>query len=99
MKTCQEKVFKILTRHKKEIQRYGVRKLSLFGSCVRGEESEASDLDFLVEFERNSFDAYMDLKIFLEDLFNSKIDLVLSDSLKPRLRETILREAVHVPGL
>jgi hypothetical protein len=56
-------------------------------------------LDFLVEFGKNSFDAYMDLKIFLEELFGCKVDLVLADSIKPRLRETILREAVHVPGL
>jgi predicted nucleotidyltransferase len=41
----------------------------------------------------------MDLKIFLEELFKCKVDLVLADSIKPRLRETILKEAVHVPGL
>jgi len=52
-------------------------------------------LDFLVEFKKNSFDAYMDLKIFLEELFECKVDLVLADSIKPRLCETILKEAVH----
>jgi predicted nucleotidyltransferase len=99
MKRSRERILKILQKNQNIVKGYGVRRLSLFGSCARGEESEASDLDFLVEFEKNSFDAYMDLKIFLEDLFGCKIDLVLTDSIKPRLREPILREAVHVPGL
>ena len=99
MKKCREEILKILQKKKKALQSYGVQSLSLFGSCVRGEETEATDLDFVVEFEKNSFDAYMDLKIFLEELFDCKVDLVLADSIKPRLRETILRGAVHVPGL
>jgi len=52
-----------------------------------------------VEFEHKSFDAYMDLKEFLESLFGCPVDLVLADSLKPRLRESILKETVHAPGL
>ena len=99
MRRSRDKILKVLEENQKAIRNFGVRRLGLFGSCARGEESEASDLDFLVEFEKNSFDAYMDLKIFLEELFKCKVDLVLADSIKPRLRETILREAVHVPGL
>ena len=99
MKKCREDILKMLQKKKKALQSYGVQSLSLFGSCVRGEETDVSDLDFVVEFKKNSFDAYMDLKIFLEELFGCKVDLVLADSIKPRLRETILREAVHVPGL
>jgi len=99
MRKKREEVMKILQEKQGVIQNYGVRSLSLFGSFIRREENETSDLDFLVEFEKNSFDAYMDLKIFLEELFGCKVDLVLADSIKPRLRETILKEAVHVPGL
>jgi hypothetical protein len=55
-------------------------------------------LDFVVEFERKSFDAYMDLKFLLEDLFGCSVDLVLKEAIKPRLREAILGEAVHAPG-
>ena len=76
-----------------------MRRLGLFGSIARGEGRAESDLDFLVELERNSFDAYMDLKFFLEDLLDCRVDLVLADTIKPRLREGILKETVHVPGL
>jgi predicted nucleotidyltransferase len=58
-----------------------------------------SDLDFVVEFEEKSFDAYMDLKAFLEQLFDVRVDLVLKDAIKPRLRERILGDALHAPGL
>jgi hypothetical protein len=71
----------------------------LFGSVARGDATSASDLDFVVEFETKSFDAYMDLKAFLEGLLGCSVDLVLTDSIKPRLRATILSEAVHAPGL
>jgi len=77
----------------------GVRKLGLFGSVARGDAREGSDLDFVVEFERKSFDAYMDLKLFLEGLFGCRIDLVLADGIKPRLKPVILDEAVYAQGL
>ena len=81
------------------IRRYGVRSLGLFGSGARGTARQDSDLDFVVEFETKSFDAYMNLKEFLEGLFGRRVDLVLADAIKPRLRATILEEAVHAPGL
>ncbi len=99
MRRTRDKILKVLEENQEAIRNLGVRRLGLFGSCARGEESEASDLDFLVEFKKNSFDAYIDLKIFLEELLKCKVDLVLADSIKPRLRETILKESVHVPGL
>jgi len=99
MKKSREKILKILEENQNTIRSYGVKRLGLFGSCARGECSEASDLDFVVEFDKKSFDLYMDLKAFLEDLFGCQVDLVLADTIKPRLRTTILEEAVHVPGL
>ena len=84
---------------KEDIRRFGVRRLGLFGSAVRGENTGESDLDFLVEFDRKSFDSYMALKNFLETLLGCQVDLVLADTLKPRLRETILNETVYAPGL
>ena len=94
----QNEILKIISEHRDEICRFGVRQLGLFGSAVRGEATQKSDLDFLVEFETKSFDAYMDLKFFLEDLFSCQVDLVITDAIKPRLRESILKEAVHAPG-
>jgi len=99
MPRTQDSILKTLEANRAAIQRYGVRSLGLFGSAARGESHSASDLDFLVELDRKSFDAYMGLKEFLEGLFNSRVDLVLLDTLKPRLRQTILEETVHAAGL
>jgi predicted nucleotidyltransferase len=95
----RDEILKILEQNRNVIRGYGVRRLGLFGSCARGECNEVSDLDFVVEFEKKSFDAYMDLKLFLETLFGCQVDLVISDSIKPRLRSVILGEAIHAPGL
>jgi hypothetical protein len=99
MNAGSQNIFRILRENRAEIRRYGVRRLRLFGSCVHGEDTGQSDLDFLVDLETKSFDAYMDLKAFMEDLFGRPVDLVLADTIKPRLRSTILSEAVNVPGL
>jgi len=95
----RDEILKILEENRNVIRDYGVRRLGLFGSCARGECTEISDLDFVVEFEKKSFDAYMDLKLFLEELFGCQVDLVISDTIKPRLRSLILGEAIHAPGL
>src|SRR4030042_5891103 len=95
----RDEIVKILEQNRNVIRGYGVRRLGLFGSCARGECKEVSDLDFVVEFEKKSFDAYMDLKLLLEELFDCNVDLVISDSIKPRLRSVILGEAIHAPGL
>lgn len=95
----REEVIKALQENQAAIQGFGVRRLGLFGSVARGEGSAASDLDFLVDLTKNTFDAYMDLKFFLEGLFHCSVDLVLSSSVKPALRERILKETVYVPGL
>ena len=92
-------ILRRLEQNAPAIRRYGVRSLGLFGSGARGTTKKNSDLDFVVEFETKSFDAYMDLKAFLEHLFGCPVDLVLQGAIKPRLRETILKEALHAPGL
>ena len=77
----------------------GVRRLSLFGSAVRGEVNEQSDLDFLVEFDRKTFRNYMGLLRLLEGTFGRRVDLVIREALKPALRDAVLREEVDVPGI
>ena len=94
----REEVIKIIGENREAIRRFGVHRLGLFGSYARGESRQASDLDFVVELETKSFDAYMNLKMFLEDIFECPVDLVLVDTIKPRLRSTILKEAVYAPG-
>ncbi len=66
------------------IKKYGVKRIGLFGSYLRNEQEPTSDIDILVEFEKRkiTFDNYMYLKFFLEDLFQSKVDLVMEESIK-----------------
>ena len=99
MNRSREEILTILEQNREIIRGYGARRLGLFGLYARGEATEASDLDFVVELETKSFDAYMNLKEFLEGLFGCRVDLVLADVIKPRLRATILEEVVHAPGL
>ncbi len=99
MVRSRDAILNTLAEHQDKIRSFGVRSLALFGSAAAGTACETSDLDFLVEFKRKSFDNYMDLKAFLEDLFDCRVDLVLKNALKPRLREPILAAAVHAPGL
>jgi uncharacterized protein len=76
----------------------GARKLGLFGSYVRGEQTPDSDIDFVVVLARESFNDYINIKIFLENFFGREVDLVPEDSIKPRLRPYIMSEVVYVEG-
>ena len=95
----REEILKKLEENRETVLSFGVRRLGIFGSYARGEESESSDIDFLVEFEKATFDNYFDLKFFLEDLFQCQVDLVIADVIKPRIRPLILEEVVYAPGL
>jgi hypothetical protein len=99
MKRTKIEVLHTLQENRDRIRTFGVRRLALFGSVTRNEQTEASDLDFLVEFDRKTFDGYMGLKEFLEGLFGCPVDLVVREAVKPRLREAILASAVYAPGL
>ena len=81
------------------LRTFGVRRLALFGSASRGEDGAGSDLDFLVEFDRKTFRNYMGLLRLLEGTFDRRVDLVIREALKPALRESVLAEALDVPGL
>jgi uncharacterized protein len=97
--TSRDEILRILERNREAIRGFGVQSLALFGSAARNESGAGSDLDFLVVFDQSSFDAYMDLKTFLEMLFGRRVDLVTERALKPRLRDAVLAEAVHASGL
>jgi len=86
-----------LRAHQEEISRFGVRSLSLFGSVARDEAGSESDVDVLVEFEEPlTFARYMDLKLYLEDLFGTRVDLVDERALKPRARPRVERDLIRV---
>jgi hypothetical protein len=77
---------------------FGVKKAGISGSFVKGEQKNSSDIDVLIEFEesKETFNNYMNLKFYLEDTFGRKVDLVVTDTIKPLIKEDILREAVYV---
>ncbi|MDM7935025.1 MAG: nucleotidyltransferase family protein [Methanothrix sp.] len=88
----------IIKKHKKELnERYGVREIGIFGSFVRGEEKEDSDVDLLVEFERPiGLFKFLELEEHLSSLIGRKVDLVSKKALKPHIGRHILDEAVTV---
>lgn len=81
------------------LKKYGVKKAGIFGSVARGEESEKSDIDILVELpdEATLLDL-AGLKIELEELFGKKVDVLTYDSIYPPLKEPILSEEVAILG-
>ena len=83
------------------IRQYGVKRIGLFGSFDRKDEGPESDIDILVEFEpgEKTFDNYMDLKFFLEGLFERDVDLVIAEAVKAELREHILGSVRYASGL
>ena len=93
-----EKILKILKEHERELkEKYGVKSLGIFGSYVREEQKQTSDLDVLVEFEKPvDFFEFLELEEYLEKLLGVKVDLVLKKTLKPGIAKTVLKEVVYV---
>jgi predicted nucleotidyltransferase len=88
-----------IRRHRTHLASLGVKSVSLFGSVARGEERLDSDIDLLVEFEgRPTFDRFMDTKFYLEQLLGRKVDLVLPQAIKPRMKPHVMQDLVHVTG-
>jgi uncharacterized protein len=93
----RETVIEAVRSHAKDLARFDVRSLFLFGSVARDEAREESDIDVLVSFAgATTFDHYMGLKFFLEDLLGRRVDLVTDRALRQELRSRIEREAIHV---
>lgn len=88
-------ILETLRQHRGELAGFGVRRIGLFGSYVRGEATPESDMDILVEMEDRTFRSYTRLWSFLESIFDCEVDLVLSDTLKLRLRPYILGEVQY----
>jgi len=91
-------VLALLREHEPEIKkRFGVETIGIFGSFVRGEERPDSDVDVLVTFRKGeeTFNNYMGCKFYLEDLLGRKVDLVMKDAVKKRLKPYILGEVVY----
>lgn len=101
MLTVQTKgdLLKALAADHARIRGFGVKRLGLFGSFVRGSPALESDVDLLVEFEdgQKTFDNFMQLSFFLEELLSRRVELVTRDALSPHIGPQILREVEYVP--
>ncbi len=95
----KEHIKQSLVDNRETLRKYGVKRIGLFGSYVRGTATAKSDIDFIVELERLTFRDYMGLALFLEDLFKRDVDLVTVTSIKPRLKPYIEKEIEYVPNL
>lgn len=88
-------ILNVLKSHKKEIKtKYDVKRIGIFGSYAKGLQNEESDVDILVEFEKPSFDNFMELSFYLEDLFHKKVDLLTPNSLSPFMKTSVEKEVV-----
>lgn len=78
-------------------EKFHVKEIGFFGSVARGEETETSDVDILVEFELPiGFFDFIRLENFLSNIIGKKVDLVSKKALKPIIKDTILKEVVYV---
>jgi predicted nucleotidyltransferase len=95
----KNKILKTIQNHKAELIGFGIRRIGLFGSYVRNEQTSQSDIDILVDFfpEKENYDNYMALYDYLENLFKKKkIEIVTLNGLSPYIGPKILKEVTYV---
>lgn len=96
----RSEILQTLASRREDFARMGVKSMAIFGSVARDEARSDSDVDILVEFQGPAtFNGYMDLKFFLEDLLGRPVDLVTRKSIRPRLKARIESEAHYVQRL
>ena len=91
-------VLEVLRTHESELRRFGVAHAAVFGSVARGTAGPGSDVDILVELDQNhpiGIFEYAGLKLYMNEIFDDAVDLVNSRTIKPLLRDDIMRDAVH----
>ncbi len=94
----KDKIKNLINDNQDVIRYYGIARLGLFGSVIRGEEKENSDIDLIADFQpgMKNYDNFIDLCFFLEDMFDRKVDLLTFDGISPIIRKNIEREIEYV---
>jgi len=94
-KLTVQKILKEIENQKENIKKFGVIKIGLFGSFIKGKEHKKSDIDILVTFDEETFDNYSELFLLLQRMFRRKIDIVVEEGLIPELNY-VKKEAKYV---
>src|SRR3954470_4787413 len=97
--TTKENIISILKSHKPELSKFGVQSIGLFGSYLRNEQSDKSDIDLLIDFEpeKENFDNYMAVYDIFENAFkNEKIEIVTKNGLSQYIGPKILKDVMYV---
>lgn len=94
----KDDIVKRILEERKRLVFFGVVSVGLFGSFVRGDQNSLSDVDILVEFtpEKHTFDNFMEISFFLEELLGRKVEVVTPESLSPHIGPHILKEVERV---
>ncbi|WP_319578507.1 nucleotidyltransferase family protein [uncultured Methanospirillum sp.] len=95
----RDEIVSILKREVMGVRgRFGVKRIGLFGSIVRNEGDNTSDIDLIVEFDPSlvSYKKYLDLETYLQSLFPRPIEIVTTDGVSPYILPYISREVVWV---
>ncbi len=93
----KEKIFRVIRQHRRELKRYGVKRIGLFGSFARGEENKNSDVDIIVEFEKGekNFDNFINTVFLLEKILGREVDVLTPESINKHLKPYIVKEAIY----
>mgnify|MGYP005811485131 CR=1 FL=1 len=98
MRLDKEKISKIINEHRKELEeKYKIKSIALFGSYIRDEQTEKSDVDLLVEYKSSISLLHLSAtQIYLSDILGVKVDIVPKEDIREELKETILNEAARI---
>ncbi len=92
----RDEVLTILSKHREQLEKLGVKSLSLFGSVARDEARFDSDVDLLVEFSKAvGLFEFIEVRLYLEDILGCSVDLGTQDSLKEHLRQPVLKDVIN----
>ncbi len=97
--TTREDLIQRILEQREKLSSLGVTSIGLFGSFVRGEQTDSSDIDILVEFtpEKHTFDNFMDVSFLLEEILGRRVEVVTPEGLSPHIGPHILKEVERVP--
>ena len=94
----KKEIKKIIREHREILKNYKVKSISLFGSYVRNQQKEDSDIDLLVEFEEDTYHNFINLIFALEELLKKEVTVVSKEDLSPYIQPYVLKEIERIEG-